>query len=82
MFSKLVQNAREKPMIIALLITLGRWIPRLIDRYDGTFAFWMSAIFRIALATLVTYAAYVVINKALKFAGSLLKRITREQGAQ
>ena len=79
MLSKLVQYAREKPMIVALLITLGRWIPRLIDRYDGTLAFWMLAIFRIALSTLVTYAAYVVINKALKFAGSLLKRITREK---
>ena len=66
----------------ALIISLVLWIPRLIDRYDRTFAFWMSAIFRIALSTLVTYAAYVVINKALKFAGSLLKRITREQGAQ
>ena len=79
MLSKLVQYAREKPMIVALLITLARWIPRLIDRYDGTLAFWMLAIFRIALSTLVTYAAYVVINKALKFAGSLLKRITREK---
>ena len=78
MFSKLVRYA-SKPMTIALLITLVLRIPKLIDRYDGTFnpVFWISAIVSIAVMTLVTYAVYIVIDKAFKYAGSLLKRIPR-----
>ena len=67
-------------MTIALLINLVLWIPRLIDKNDGTFhpaTLWLTGIILITATTLVTYATIVVINKALKFAESLLKRIPR-----
>ena len=56
------------------------WTSRITKRSDRIFdpVFWISAILGIALTTLVTYACYLVINKALKFAGSRLKRITRK----
>ena len=81
MFSKMVQNAREKPMTTALLLNLFLWTSSLIRRYDGTFTFnlvsWIATVLAIAFTTLVTYAAYIVIDKVLRFVGSLLKRIPR-----
>ena len=79
MLSKLSAKARNE-LRTALIFNLGMWTSRLIKRSDRIFdpVFWISIILGIALTTLVTYAVYVVINKALKFAGSLLKRITRK----
>lgn len=81
MFSKMVQNATEKPMTTALLLNLFLWTSSLIRRYDGTFTFnrvsWIATVLAIAFTTLVTYAAYIVIDKVLRFVGSLLKRIPR-----
>ena len=78
MLSKLGAKARNE-LRTALLINLGMWTGRLIKRSDRTFdpVFWLSAILGIAVTTLVTYACYLVIDKALNFAGWLLKRITR-----
>ena len=67
-------------MTIALLINLVLWIPRLLDKPEGTFhpaTLWITGIILIAATTLVTYATIVVIGKALKFARSRLKRIPR-----
>ena len=79
MFSKMVQNAREKLMTTALLLNLALWIPSLIRRSDGTFNLvpFIATVLAIAFTTLVTYAVFVVIAKAVKYAGSLLKRIPR-----
>ena len=78
MLSKLVRYA-SKPMTIALLINLVLWIPRLLDKTSEMSALvvWLTGIVLIAATTLVTYVALVVVDKALKFAGSLLKRIPR-----
>lgn len=72
-----IENARKKPMTLSLIISFTLWAPSLIKRYDGTLVFWLTGILLIALTTLVGYAAYVVITKALKFTRALLKRITR-----
>ena len=68
-------------MTAALLLNLYLWTRRLVSRYDGTFTFnlvpFISTGLAIAFTTLVTYAVFVVIPKAVKYAGSLLKRIPR-----
>ena len=66
-------------MTIALLINLVLWIPRLLDKTSEMSALvvWLTGIVLIAATTLVTYVALVVVDKALKFAGALLKRIPR-----
>ena len=79
MLSKLTAKARNE-LRIALLINLGMWTSRLIKRSDRMFdpVFWLSIILGIALTTLVTYACYFVFDKAIDFAGWLLKRILRK----
>ena len=81
MLSKIVRNAGQKPMTAALLLNFFMWTSSLIRRYDGTFTFnlvpFISTGLAIAFTTLVTYAVFVVIAKAVKYAGSLLKRIPR-----
>ena len=79
MLSKIAHYAKN-PMTVALLINLVLWIPRLLDKTSEMSALvvWLTGIILIAATTLVTYVALVVIDKALKFAGSRLKRIPRK----
>ena len=81
MYKKLFENARTRLMTLSLILNLAMWTSSMIRRYDGTFTFnlvsCISTVLSIGVTTLVTYAVFVIIAKALKFSGSLLKRITR-----
>ena len=78
MLAKIAQYAK-KPMIFLLLLNIGLWIPRLLNRYDWTDPrFWITAVIGTSLTMPITYAAYFVIGKAIDFAESLLKQITRK----
>ena len=76
MLSKLTAKARNE-LRTALIFNLGMWTSRIFKSSDRMFdpVFWLSIILGIALTTLASYATYVVIDKAIDFAGWLLKRI-------
>ena len=77
MLSKLVQYAK-KPMTYILLLNALLWIPTLFSN-GIDISRWITVAIIFAVSTALTYAAYRVGRKALKFAESLLKRITQSK---
>ena len=79
MLAKLSAKARNE-LRTALIFNLGMWTSRIFKYSDRMFdpVFWLSIILGFPLTMLATYAAYFVIDKAIDFAGWLLKRILRK----
>ena len=79
MLAKIAQYAK-KPMPYILLFNIVLWIPSLFTSPGPGIDISRSAsvVILFVLSTALTYAAYSGCRKALKFARSKLKQITRK----